>query len=261
MSLLKVDHDLHLHSTLSSCCHDDRMTPERIADAAASLGITEVCLTDHLWDDAVPGASNWYAPQNIAHVRQNEQAARALGLRFGCETEYCGGDKLGLAPEHFELFDFVVIPLNHMHMEGFVRPAGLRGAPAMAELIVMRLEQLTRLPIPFEKVGIAHLTTGLMFREGDVDDVLCLLDEARLLRVFDFFAKRGAGIELNVGSFLRWRARPEDRLRVYRLAKKAGCLFYCASDAHQLDHLDVPKVLPDVIEALDIRDGERYLIR
>ncbi len=61
--------DLHCHSSLSSCCGDERMVPERILRHAVEVGYEAICLTDHLWDSAVPGASKWYAPQDIAHVR------------------------------------------------------------------------------------------------------------------------------------------------------------------------------------------------
>lgn len=46
----KVDHDLHIHSHLSSCSRDPEQTPERILQYAKENGFKTVCLTDHYWD-------------------------------------------------------------------------------------------------------------------------------------------------------------------------------------------------------------------
>ena len=48
--------DLHCHSTLSSCCSDPAMTPQVILGHAERSNHQALCLTDHLWDAAVPGA-------------------------------------------------------------------------------------------------------------------------------------------------------------------------------------------------------------
>ena len=47
------DHDLHIHSKLSSCSKDERQTPTRILQYAQDNGLNTVCVTDHLWDDVV----------------------------------------------------------------------------------------------------------------------------------------------------------------------------------------------------------------
>lgn len=122
--------DLHCHSSLSACCADKRMTPERILRHAEEAGYETICLTDHLWDSAVPGASGWYAPQNIEHVRAALPLPQAPSCHFyfGCETELPVNGVPALSREHFDLFDFVVIPVNHMHMAGLVRAGGRRHA-------------------------------------------------------------------------------------------------------------------------------------
>lgn len=258
-----ISHDYHFHSTLSSCCGDPKLTPDAALAAAVERGYEAICLTDHLWDADVPGASNWYSTQNIEHVRSSWPLPQHESVRFfhGCETEYCGGDKLGLTREHFDVFDFVVIPTTHMHMHGFVRPEHVKTETQMAELYVERLEELLRLDLPWNKVGIAHLTTTLVFREGDVGSVLRSLDEKRMMSVFDLFAQRGTGIELNASSLRNWEEDPDTWLRVFRMAKKAGCLFYSASDAHTVENLGlVREILPSVVEALGLGSSDRYVI-
>ncbi len=255
-------HDLHCHSILSNCCGDERMSPANIIEHAERHNYSSVCITDHLWDSDVPDASKWYEPQNIEHVKRSLPLPTSDKLRvlFGCETEYLGGDKVGLARAHFDEFQFVVIPVNHTHMIGFVRPVDVDDESKMAELVVSRLEQLIKLDLPFRKIGIAHLTLKLMFKEGDVSKIFLLMDEKRLMRVFDFLAKAGAGIELNAGCLAAYGENPEAWLRPYIFAKRAGCKFYACSDAHSLERLDVvEKVMPDIARELSLTEADRYV--
>ena len=257
-----VLHDLHCHSFLSSCCEDESCTAPAIFARAKALGYDTLCLTDHLWDPAVPGASDWYAPQTPEHVLSSRRYADVEGLRclVGCETEFgCGG--LALAPEHYDLFDFVVIPPNHMHFAGLVRPAGLTGADSMAALFTDRLDRISRLDVPMEKTGIAHLTCRLLYSEGTVAEVIRRMDEKRLREIFLRFADRGAGIELNAAAFRELEASPDEILLPYRVAKDCGCRFYCASDAHRMASLErVGTVLPRVAELLGLTEKDRYVI-
>lgn len=256
-------HDLHCHSCLSSCSGDPRCTPETVYRLAADMGYDTICLTDHLWDASVPGASDWYAPQDIDHVLSAKDAPRSDGVRclLGCETEYVGGGRLGLAREHFDLFDFVVIPPNHMHMKGFVRPLEVTTPQQMADLFTCRLEEISQLDIPMEKVGIAHPNCSLLYSEGSIWEVISLMDEDRLHAVFTRFAQRGAGIEMNATSFPALKSDPDNCLRLYRIAKECGCKFYAASDSHSVNGYDsVGKYLPAVAEALGLTEDDRYII-
>ncbi len=258
-----ITHDYHFHSTLSPCCHDPKHRPEVALAAAVEFGYEELCLTDHLWDADVPGASDDYRPLNIQHVRSALPLPQHEKVRFfhGCETEYCGGDKLGLARAHFDLFDFVVIPTTHMHMHGFVRPEHVTTEAQLVELYTERLEELLRLDLPWSKIGIAHLTTLHIFRKGDVGWIMRNLDEKRMMRVFDLFAQRGTGIELNASCLRNWEKDPDTWLRVYRMAKKAGCLFYSGSDAHSVENLALVRaIVPGVVDALGLSSNDRYII-
>ena len=255
--------DLHCHSSLSACCADKRMTPERILRHAEEAGYETICLTDHLWDSAVPGASGWYAPQNIEHVRSALPLPQAPSCHFyfGCETELPVNGVPALAREHFDLFDFVVIPVNHMHIAGLVRAEGIDTPEKMAVNIENRLENVLEQNLPLRKIGLAHLTIGLMFREGRIADVMHAMSEARLLRIMKGYAAAGTGIELNATAFSEMTDRPDDILKIYRIAKEAGCRFYCSSDAHSVEALDgVPKNLPAVIQALGLTEADAYRI-
>lgn len=254
--------DLHCHSNLSSCCHDERMTPDVILKFAEEHDYSAVCLTDHLWDAAIPGASKWYSVQDIDHVFKAAPLPKGkVPYYFGCETELPANCVPALAKENFDRFAFVVIPPNHMHMKGLVRPEGVDTPEKMAVLMEDRLEKLLECDIPFRKIGIAHLTCSLMFGEGSVADVVSHMNEARLLRIFKGYAQAGAGIELNAFSFGEWETRPEETMLIYRIAKEAGCLFYACSDAHSVEDLArVPDILPKLVKELDLTSADQYRI-
>ena len=259
-----IDHDLHCHTGLSFCSGDDQQTPRALLDHAKKRGYTVQCVTDHLWDSLVPGPSNWYAPQNVDHVRQSLPLPQDDRVRmvFGCETEYCGHGKLGLHPSHFDLFDFIVIPPNHFHMKDFVRPSSVDTEQKAADLLVERLEELSEMDLPWRKVGIAHMVCGLIFSEGDQTKVYDQVDEARFRAVMRRFAGLGAGIEINLSSFGdAWQDRADSYLRLYRLAKDEGCKFYLASDAHHNEELDlVPLRAPAVVQALGLTETDQFHI-
>lgn len=264
MSKFLCNHDMHVHSFLSACCKDENMTPQTILQFALDHNYDTLCLTNHMWDAAVPGASTWYAPQTIEHVKQSLPLPETDKLRyvFGCETDYCGNGKLGLALDHFDAFSFVIIPPNHFHQAGFVRPEELCSAEDTAKLLVERLEEIGSMPLPFHKIGIAHMTTGLIYRFKNKYDVLELVDKERYYDAVRVFAKKGAGIELNGACFgENWQENADIELELYRIAKDAGCKFYLGSDAHKCEQLArITNVLPEVVERLGLTDEDRYVI-
>ena len=256
-----ADHDYHIHSTLSTCCHDQRMTADAILAAVLAEGHKEVCITNHLWDADMPGADEWYAPQDIAHVLSILPLPESdrVKVRLGCETEFCGGTKIGLSPTHYDLFEFIIVPFNHLH-NNFSRPRDVVTAAQVAALYVDHFEDLLLQPLPWKRTGIAHLTCPLTFPHDNLHEVFDLLDETRMRRIFDVLAKRGAGIELNGACFRPgWEKHEGSFLRVYRMAKEAGCTFYCGSDAHALQEIPSLKTnIAPVIEKLGLRGVDRF---
>ena len=259
-----IDHDLHCHSHLSSCSSDPAQTTEAMLAHAKANDLKTICVTDHFWDSPVPGASDWYGPQNFEHICKNLPLPKDDEVRFlfGCETEFCGGKKLAIAPEHYDAFDFIVIPPNHFHMKDFVRPSSYDTAAKIADLLVERLEQLQAFDLPWRKVGIAHMVLDLIFKEGDHAKVYGLVDEKRFRAAMRFFADHGTGIEINCWSFLPgWRKDEEAFLRLYRLAKDEGCKFYLASDAHHPEEMElVTKYAPEVCESLGLTEADCYRV-
>ena len=259
-----IDHDMHCHSILSVCSQDPGQTVSALLANAKKHGYTLQCITDHLWDPDVPGASGFYASQDIDHVRKSLPLPEdeQVKMVFGCETEFLGGKKLALAPRHFDLFDFIVIPPNHFHMIDFVRPACYDTEEKLADLLVERLEEISLLDLPWHKIGIAHMN-GFILPGGDTNLLLRSVDEKRFRNVMRKFADFGAGIEINLCSDCfpaDWQDHAEDVLRLHRMAKEEGCRFYLASDGHHpADFNDVAEKSPAVVRALGLT--EQHLFR
>lgn len=261
------DNDLHIHSGLSLCSNDPKQTPERILAYARENNLKTVCLTDHFWDETVPGASEWYSKQDYAWITKAKPLPRYDGIRFlyGCETDMDRFCTVGVAKEHFDRFDFVVIPTSHLHMGGFTITAEDGStAEGRADAWVKRLDALLSMELPFHKIGIAHLACPLIWNRSREDylRVLDCIPEEEMVRLFTKAAALGVGIELNYGDMNCSDEEANRVLRMFRIAKQCGCKFYMASDAHHPDGLDSAKaVFERAIDRLGLEEEDKFLLR
>ncbi len=261
-----VDNDLHIHSILSLCASDEQQTPEAILKYAIENDLKTVCLTDHFWDETVEGGfTSFYTKQDYAHVTQSLPLPKAEGIRFlfGCETDMDQYFTIGLARENFDKFDFVVIPTTHFHMEGFTLSEEQCASPEnRAKAWVARLEALLAMDLPFHKVGIAHLTCGLIAptREEYLETV-SLIPEADMVRLFTKAAKLGVGIEINKDDMKKIGDEADILLRPYKIAKDCGCKFYCASDAHDVNALNEAKAILEAgVDKIGLTEQDKFLL-
>ncbi len=258
------DHDLHIHSQLSLCSGDPEQTTASILQYAQKEGLHTVCLTDHFWDERVPGASPWYAQQDFAHIRAALPLPQAEGVRFlfGCETEMDLHGQIGLSDGRLDLFDFIIIPTTHFHMTGFTVPATATTPGDRAALWLQRLHALLDRPLPFHRVGVAHLTCSLI-AQGDRATYLATLDalrEEELCAVFGRAAQAGVGIELNLFDMSFAAEEAETVLRPYRIAHRMGCRFYCGTDAHTpADWKNARAVFSRAIDLLGLTEEDKFL--
>ncbi len=259
----QIDHDYHIHSQLSSCSGDPKQTSERILQYAQENGFHSICLTNHFWDETVPGASGWYKPQNLAHLKSAlplPQGEKTV-FYFGCETDMDRFFTLGISKKTFDQFDFVIVPTTHMHMGGFTREETDCSLPRLKELYMKRIEALLAMDLPFHKMGIAHLTTAQLAPQNFEDHLLVLdsIHDAEFARLFALIAKKGMGVELNI-RLSRYKPEDFDRLmRPYRIAKECGCKFYLGSDAHHPNELDAAREnFERIISLLALEETDQF---
>ncbi len=258
-----VDNDLHIHSLLSRCSRDPEQTTDAILQYAKDKQLKTVCLTDHFWDEALTCPSEWYSTQNYAHILQAKPLPRAEGIRFlfGCETDIDRQLNIGISPEKYDLFDFIIIATTHFHMKsltGFYEETPVQERVA---LWLKRLETVLSADLPFHKVGIAHLTCSLIApnREQYLA-VLEALPEAELQRLFTKAAGLGVGIEINASDMSFSEAEQETILRIYRIARDCGCKFYFGSDAHQpADFENVKAVFENAVHLLNLTEDHKFI--
>ena len=260
----QIDHDYHIHSYLSSCATDPAQTPERILQYAKEHGLSRICVTDHYWDDEVPGASRWYKPQNFEHIAQYRVLPQAEGIRFlfGCETDMRLDGSIGIPPSHYDDFEFIIVPTTHLHMRNFTIPEEkLNDSAYRAELWIWRFDKLLDAPLPFQKVGVAHITSGLINNTAPLahHETLSRISREEITRLFSKAAARGCGIELNSADMREIDYEPIQRF--YRIAKACGCKFYLGSDAHQPSEFrHLPQIWEHAIEVLGLTEDDKFHI-
>ena len=255
-----IDHDLHLHSQLSSCSNHPEQTNTNLLNYAKRMGLRHICLTDHFWDSNIEGASDWYNPQNYEHISKALPLPTEEGIifDFDCETELDKHLTLGIARKTIDEFAFVIIPTSHLHMKGFTIREDLISVADRAKFYMERNHALLDMDLPFEKIGLAHFTCGLLGSncEGGRDDIMNAISNIEYAEFFERVAAKGMGVELNVS--LR-DCSVEAALRPYRIALECGCKFYLGSDAHTPTELEnAYSRFKGITEALDLTEDDKF---
>ena len=260
-----LDHDYHIHSHLSQCSSDPEQSTENILKMAKERGLNRIVLTDHFWDEKVPGASNWYKTYHkfsdikkaLPLPRDNE-----VEFLFGCETDMNKDGVIGISPERYDEFDFIVVATTHMHMKGLVIDEADFGNPErLAKAWIRNFDAVLNSDLPFTKVGIAHLATRCIAVENNMHvEVLKLIPDSEMYRLFEKAAVLGVGIELN-GSDLGFADEDTDAvLRPFRIAKDCGCKFYYGSDAHKPREFRVDKNFERTRKLLALTEDDKFII-
>lgn len=260
-----IDHDFHIHSTLSPCCKTPEQTPERILQYAKDNHLNSIILTNHFWDEnVVPVPSAWYEKQPFAHICAAKPLPQAEGIRylFGCEIDVTADLLLGLSKERMDAFDFIIIPTTHMHFSFTTRDEEKESVQGRVNAWIRRLEGVLNMDLPFHKVGLAHLTCRLTWREEDrYLQVFSAIPEAELVRLFTKAAKLGVGIEINQDDMKYAHLNPDILLRPYRIAKACGCKFYLGSDSHKPEELDTAmENFQWAVDMLELTEEDKFVL-
>ena len=231
-----IDHDYHIHSQLSECSSHPEQTTENILKYAKKNGLKKICLTDHFWDEIVGNPSDWYRPQDFAHICKALPLPKddEVEFLFGCETDFDKLFRVGVSKKRLDKFDFIIIPTTHLHMPGFTIDEKDFSVENRARLWVERLDNLFDYNLPWKKIGIAHLACSLITPSSREDflKTLSLIPNEEMERVFSKAAELGVGIEINRDDVNFSDDEAETVLRMFRIAKNQGCKFYLGSDSH-----------------------------
>lgn len=103
-----------------------------------------------------------------------------------------------------------------------------------ADVWAERLAAVLDLDLPFEKVGIAHLTAdciALPDFENHIK-VIEMIGDRTYEELFAKAAKLGVGIELNMFVNRYTQEQFKQIMRPYQIARKMKCKFYMGSDSH-----------------------------
>ncbi len=258
---MKITSDVHIHTNLSSCAREDA-TFEGYVERAAADGLKVLGFSDHLWDGKIEGVSNWYKPQDVEHVLQLKKRLpkemNGIRLLFGCETEFTYEGKLCLAEESFELFDYVLVPHSHTHMNVVV-PRELIADNAMhAKYLMDSFMRLVTHPLAGKILSVAHpFVPGTKYEIYNA--VQALIPDSYLFEAFSAAKENGVAIEMN-GSCLVYQ--PENKIpsceyaRIYSIAHACGCKFTYGSDSHYCDTDRKLKVVEDFLAQCGIADSD-----
>lgn len=261
-----VDHDLHIHSKLSLCSGDERQTPQNILRYAEENELRTICLTDHVWDERVPGFTDCggYDVQNYAYICQSKPLPQSEKVRFlfGGEMEMDRYLTVAMSKERCEELDFLIISTTHMHFVGFTVSKEDAATPnTLAKAWVQRLDKVLSMDLPFKKIGIAHLTCGLISRPRErFLETLQAIPSENMERLFKRAAAVGVGIELNSDDMGFADSETDTVLRPYRIAKECKCKFYCGTDAHTPEDFLRLKNYARAIDLLGLEESDKFII-
>ena len=263
----RFDHDLHIHSRISPCAgHPKDQSPERILQYAKDEGLHTICVTDHYWDEEIPDGI--YQKLGYAKISSELPLPSAEGIRFlfGCEGELDVKNRLGIPTHRFHDFDFMIIATTHLHFGTSVLPPEECEHPTVNGRVaawVQRLDTVLSMPLPFHKIGIAHLATPLIHTasRGDYLQTLDRIPEREMERLFTRAAELGVGIEINRDDMCYADAEEDTVLRMFRIAKHQGCKFYCGSDAHTVHWLVHSRaVFERAIDRLGLTESDKFIL-
>lgn len=256
-----IDHDLHIHSQLSSCSSHPEQTVQNILAYGVKNNLKTLCITDHHW--GTEGGSSWYKKQgDIYSVLPLPQGDNTRFL-FGCETDMDKSFNIGVSEQEKRELDFIIVPTTHLHMKNFTFDECHDNVRDKTALYIKRFEAFLNADLPFEKVGLAHITCSLIHRENDgFLEVLSGVSDRCFEKLFSGCAEKRCGVELNIAlEFLNDSDKLETILRPYKIAKAVGCKFYLGSDAHTPDGFArAPERFTKMIDLLELTEDDKFVI-
>ena len=183
---------------------------------------------------------------------------------FGMEVDMDAEGNVGISREEYDTFDFLILAPSHVHIVEQYKTmhAGETVTEAHKRWYKERIFGFLNMDLPYSKCGLAHFTTGLVCRTDPIK-VFELFSNEEYREIFGLVAKRGVGVELNIGKKLHEYVREPDVLeqilRPYRIAREMGCKFYLGGDAHEPEAFAGRKALfEQLIDLLELTEEDKF---
>jgi len=261
-----VDQDYHIHSKLSPCSNDPEQTVDAILAYGERNGMKDIVVTDHFWDQSVPTPKRFWSGFELIEQSLPLPRGEHVRFHFGCEADMDRFSTVGLNRKNADRLEFIIVPINHLHFNDYtISPCDFDDLDRRADCYVQRFWNLLQMDYPFHKMGIAHLTDGLItggMKNGNFENHLTVLDKVSddtFRMLFEQVAERGMGVELNVATERYEGENRERMLRPYRIAKSCGCKFYTGSDAHHPAGFEAGiRRMNTIVEWLDLDEKDKF---
>lgn len=259
---MKIDHDFHIHTTLSVCAHDPSATVENYVKNAGKNGIRKLGFANHMWDSAIDGASeDFYKVQNYDHLAQLKPEIEALNghrgiqLYFGCETEYDPVRRdIALTETTAQNFDYILVPNSHTHM--MMPKDCYEPMERHAEFMMTAFMDIVTSPLAKYITAAAHPFSAVCC-PYDNRLLYPLIGDEKFGQAFEQARKSDIAIEINIAGYMGQTISEiidHPTVHMFRIAKECGCKFIFGSDAHSAapgeiqDHWWIAYVLAEQLE-------------
>ncbi len=252
--------DLHVHTYLSACCSSKaEQQAAAILARAAAMGLSAIGFADHAWLNPAIAPSDWYRPQDAAHLRRIRDDVAALAAPppvrclFGCEADTQAPGRFGITPNDVDRLDFVLLSCSHFHMKDFVEQPTDDSPEAIGRHLLKFFRSAVNSGLP---TAIAHPFLPFGFKDR-FDTVIASIPDSEFSEAFGQAAAASVALEVTT-SFLPpvdgsgWSL--ETPTRFLRLAREAGCRFTFGTDAHTATAQQRLPLLQPLIEAAGILD-------
>ncbi|MBO4422110.1 MAG: hypothetical protein J5879_01620 [Clostridia bacterium] len=238
---MDIRSDFHTHTNISSCGAPDN-TLQALLDGlcAGPDGLRVLGVSNHLWDSDVPGASDWYVPQNVPHVlaiREELEKADTHGARvlIGAEVEFSADCRVAITEDHAKLFDYLLITANHLHMKDFIIPAAVKEPEEVRFILISRFKAAAATDLPV-KCGICHPFFPISFKDTE-NEILAGIKDEEYAECFEIAKRHGKSIEIHSSALnphlpLNEKGFCPEYVRMLGVAKEVGCTFHLGSDVH-----------------------------
>ncbi|MDD5597600.1 MAG: PHP domain-containing protein [Victivallaceae bacterium] len=259
---MRIDSDMHIHTSVSRCCRSPEQTIENVIRISAENGLKKIGFADHLWASDTVAPSDWYRSMNgAAHLRLHEMVHACqwdIEVLVGCEAETQSPGVFGITYELKAKLDFVVMSASHFHMKNFVEQPREITPRGIAD-------HLLRFFVSAVSGGLPDAIVHPLFPFGYdnmYEAAINTISDTELTDALGIAAANNIGIEINPCSlpnpFYGRTFSLETPLRIFELAKKVGCKFTFGSDAHAPEEFKNLQKLQYFVDALNLTEDNLH---